>query len=113
MEKLDSVHPAMAPRIIAAVVFDEGKRSFRADSPAVLVFFESGHARRFDLSPYLDFGPFRQLTEPFQLGDFSIVNNGGGIAWTCGADASAETLFAEGKPVKATFATPTDAPQNV
>ena len=89
-----------APRIRAALV------GSAPSGPYVIAVFCDGSARRYDLGPLLDFGPFAPLRDGAQLRDFTVLPYGHGIEWACGGDISARHIHASGEPVDLTFAEP-------
>jgi len=64
----------------------------------ILISFENGEQKVFDLKPYLDYPVFQALKNKDQLNAFQIVD--GTIEWDCGADLSPDTFYLESKPVK-------------
>lgn len=63
------------------------------DGHGLLVTFDNGEMRRFDLRPLLSRDVFRSLREPEAFASLEVVNEGGGVAWASGPDLSAETLY--------------------
>ena len=66
------------------------------DDNRLLVTFDDGETRQFDLRPLLSRGVFRSLREPEAFASLEVVNEGGGVAWASGPDLSAETLYHRG-----------------
>ncbi|MEO5362170.1 MAG: DUF2442 domain-containing protein [Magnetococcus sp. DMHC-8] len=63
----------------------------------LLVTFENGERRLFDLSPYLNVGVFRCLRD---VGLFRAAYvDGGTVTWPGGIDIAPETLHAESIPL--------------
>lgn len=63
------------------------------------ITFENGEQRIFDMKPYLPIGVFRQLKD---YSKFKKVKPFfGSIAWATEQDLSNDTLYVEGKKVKA------------
>jgi hypothetical protein len=67
----------------------------------LLVFFESGEQKIFDLKPYLNKGIFKQLKNYSYLA--TIKNRGRFVEWPNEQDLSADTLYIEGKDVRSAF----------
>ena len=64
----------------------------------ILITFENGEQRLFDLSPYLDRGIFAQLkTREAFLGAKVVA---GSVEWPGGLDLSYDTLYLESVPYK-------------
>ena len=63
----------------------------------ILIRFENGEQKVFDLKPYLDYHVFKALKNKDQLNAFRIVERT--IEWDCGADLSPDTFYFESKPV--------------
>lgn len=65
----------------------------------LLLSFANGERKVFDARPYLDKGIFRELSD---LSYFKQVKPFfGGVGWLHGQDFSADTLFLEGRTVRA------------
>ncbi len=63
----------------------------------LLVTFETGERRRFDLSPHLDAGVFQELRQR-ELFEQARAERWG-VSWPTGQDLSRDTLVLEGVPV--------------
>ncbi len=63
----------------------------------LLVTFETGERRRFDLSPHLDAGVFQELRQR-ELFEQARAERWG-VSWPTGQDLSRDTLYLEGVPV--------------
>jgi len=63
----------------------------------LLVTFETGERRCFDLAPYLQWGVFQALRDEARFRE--VRAEAGGIAWPGGQDLSWDTLYLEGKEV--------------
>ena len=66
---------------------------------SVLVSFESGERRTFDVAPLLGRGIFQRLADPDAFSAVSVVEGGGGIEWAAGPDLSANNLYFCGRSV--------------
>ena len=64
------------------------------------VSFDNGESRRFDVKPYLDRGMFTRLRDYDAFRAVRVV--AGSIEWANGLDLSYDTLYIEGRPIKAT-----------
>ena len=63
----------------------------------LLVTFSNNENRRFDVKPYLGFGPFKELTNP---AIFRTVRPAGlSIEWMHGQDICPDELYYNSKPV--------------
>ena len=90
MNALPAPLTALAPRAASVV----------AEPPSsVVVTFDDGSARRYDLGPALDLPVFRPLRDPAELARVRVTETRGGIEWPSGADLSAGTLYHAGCPV--------------
>jgi len=65
----------------------------------LLITFDNGEQRVFDVSPYLDHGIFRDLREPAIFNSVRISFDT--VEWANGADLCPEVVFKESVPVKA------------
>jgi len=65
----------------------------------LLITFENGEQRIFNLEPYLDQGIFRELRDAALFAGARV--NFDTVEWPNGADLCPETLYAESVPVKA------------
>lgn len=63
----------------------------------VLATFATGEKRRFDVSPLLSRGVFRQIAEPEAFSAVA-VDEMGGLCWQAGADLSRDTVYVAGEP---------------
>ena len=63
----------------------------------LLVLFDNGERRVFDLSSYLDQGVFRALRDPVVFNSAHISFDS--VAWANGADLCPEVLYRESVPV--------------
>jgi hypothetical protein len=61
----------------------------------LLITFETGERRCFDLAPYLEQGVFRKLRDEARFHE--VRAEAGGIAWPGGQDLSWDTLYLEGR----------------
>jgi hypothetical protein len=59
----------------------------------LLILFENGERRLFDVSPYLDRGVFRELRDPALFKSARISFDS--VEWANGADLCPEVLYAE------------------
>lgn len=59
----------------------------------LFVIFEDGKAGMFNLSPYLNFGVFKELQNNAYFKQVSIEH--GAVTWPHGQDIAPETLYAE------------------
>lgn len=64
----------------------------------LLLTFENGEKRLFDIHPYLDTGVFRDLQDPSIFNTVRICFDT--VEWPNGADLCPETLYRESIPVK-------------
>ena len=78
-----------SPNILKAQILDNYK---------IVITFENGEEKIFDLKPYLEYPVFRPLEDEEELKKFDIVD--GTIEWECGADLSTDTFYIESKQVK-------------
>ncbi|MBI3161157.1 MAG: DUF2442 domain-containing protein [Chloroflexi bacterium] len=68
------------------------------DDYFLLLIFENGEKRRFDLKPYLNKGVFARLQNPTLYKTVRAVS--GSVEWNGEIDLSYDTLYLESKPVK-------------
>jgi len=59
----------------------------------LLLSFENGEEKIFDLKPFLNYPIFKPLTDLIEFGKFEIVD--GTLEWECGADLSQDTFYLE------------------
>jgi hypothetical protein len=81
----------LGPRVATAEASAE-------DAHTLLVRFDTGERRTFDLRPYLDLGVFRSLQDPDAARDIRVIGGGSGVEWSSGPDLSADTLYLRGEP---------------
>jgi hypothetical protein len=63
----------------------------------LLVIFDNGERRRFDMTPYLEYPVFKRLQNP---AFFSLARvDYGTVTWPGNIDIAPETLYHESKPV--------------
>jgi hypothetical protein len=67
------------------------------DEYSVLLAFENGEEKIFDMKPYLEYQVFKPLKDYKEFRAFRIVD--GTIEWNCGADLSTDTFYIESKSV--------------
>ncbi|MBF0132661.1 MAG: DUF2442 domain-containing protein [Magnetococcales bacterium] len=72
---------------------------------ALVLAFANGERRRFDVSPYLDKGIFRELRDPIYFRRVRVVS--GYVTWPHDQDFSWDTLYLESVPVDGPAGTPT------
>ena len=71
-------------------------KSVTADKDyALLVTFENGETKIFDMNPYLDFGVFTELKDKNYFKQVKPFM--GAVAWPHGQDVCPDTLYIEGK----------------
>ena len=63
----------------------------------LLLSFDGGERRLFDVGPHLSKGIFTELPDPNYLGQVKPFF--GGVGWPHGQDFSADTLYLESQPV--------------
>lgn len=68
------------------------------DDYNLLLTFEDGGRRVFDVKPYLDMGVFRELKDPTLFGSARISFDS--VEWANGADLCPEVLFSDSIPVE-------------
>lgn len=68
------------------------------DNYCLILWFENGEAKIFDLKPYLEKGIFNQLKKPSLFASVRVV--AGSVEWSNGLDLSYDTLYLEGSPFK-------------
>lgn len=61
---------------------------------SLLIDFENGEQRIFDLTPYLDKGVFRELRDRNYFAKVRLIF--GGVQWPHEQDLSADTLYLDG-----------------
>ena len=64
----------------------------------LLIAFDNGEQRVFDVSPYLDHGIFHELRNPTIFNSVRI--NFDSVEWANGADLCPEVLYRESVPLK-------------
>lgn len=62
-----------------------------SDSYSLLIDFDTGETRLFDMSPYLDKGVFKQLKDTQKFSQAYVA--GGTVCWPGGLDIAPETLY--------------------
>ena len=67
------------------------------ENATLLLSFDGGEQRLFDVGPYLSKGIFTELGDPNYLGQAKPFF--GGVGWPHGQDFSADTLYLESNPV--------------
>ena len=68
----------------------------------LLLTFENGESRIFDVTPYLERGVFQRIKHPGLLGLAKVV--AGSVEWPGEIDLSYDTLYLESKPATQTGA---------
>ena len=68
------------------------------DDYCLLLTFENGEKRTFDLKPYLNMGVFARLQNVALFKTVRVVS--GSVEWRGEIDLSYDTLYLESKPVK-------------
>jgi hypothetical protein len=63
------------------------------DDYTLLLTFEGGEQRQFDMKPYLDFGVFRTLKDPALFNSVRVCFSS--ISWGNSVDIDPETLYAD------------------
>ena len=64
----------------------------------LLITFENGEQRIFNVEPYLDKGVFRELRQPSMFNSVRVSFDT--VEWANGADLCPETLYADGVPLE-------------
>ena len=64
------------------------------DNYCLMVWFENGEQKIFDVKPYLSKGVFSQLKDPSLFESVRVI--AGSIEWSNGLDLSYDTLYLEG-----------------
>ena len=64
----------------------------------LLLTFDNGERRQFDVRPYLDRGVFAALRDPAVFNSVRVSFDT--IQWANGADICPEVLFAESQPIE-------------
>ena len=67
------------------------------ENHTLIVMFESGERREFDVKPYLDSGIFTELQDKGKFQSVKVV--AGSVEWLHGQDLSYDTLYVAGVPV--------------
>jgi hypothetical protein len=62
----------------------------------LLLIFENGEKRVFDVSPYLEKGIFKELKSPEMFNSAKVIE--GTVQWQNEADFCPDTLYLESKP---------------
>lgn len=65
----------------------------------LLITFENGEQRVFDVTPYLDKGVFRELRDASVFNGVRVSFDA--VEWANGADLCPETLYADSVPIDA------------
>jgi len=65
----------------------------------LLLNFENGEEKVFDLKPFLDYPVFKPLKDKIEFKRFDLID--GTLEWKCGADLSADTFYLESIPYNA------------
>jgi len=73
------------------------KRVEPQDDFTLIVTFESGERKRFDMKPYLDTGVFKQLKDISVFGTAHVSFNT--VAWENDVDFDPEALYEGGLPL--------------
>jgi len=68
------------------------------DDYQILITFENGEKRIFDLKPYLNIGVFSRLQNPAIFRTVRVVS--GSVEWQGEIDLSYDTLYLESKPIR-------------
>ena len=68
----------------------------------LLLTFENGESRIFDVTPYLERGVFQRIKHPGLFGFAKVV--AGSVEWPGEIDLSYDTLYLESKPATQTGA---------
>ncbi|GHT02123.1 hypothetical protein AGMMS49525_05080 [Bacteroidia bacterium] len=63
----------------------------------LLLTFENGEQKLFDMKPYLDFGVFRALKDPSMFNSVRVCFSS--VAWDNNVDIDPETLYEDSVPV--------------
>ncbi len=66
------------------------------DDYRLLLVFDSGDRRVFDVKPYLEKGVFRNLRDPGVFNSVRVSFNT--VEWSNGADLCPEVLYAQSRP---------------
>ena len=74
------------------------KSVYALDDYQILVTFENGESRRFDVKPYLGRGVFVRLRDLARFRGVRPV--AGSVEWPGGLDLSYDTLYLQGFPVE-------------
>ncbi len=67
---------------------------------SIIVVFRDGAARREDMRDHLKTPVFQPLRGRTEFEAVSIIGNGSGVEWPCGADLSSLRIEATGKRLK-------------
>lgn len=78
----------MNPRVVAVEVYEP---------PSLVLSFANGERRRFDVSPYLDKGIFKELRDSVYFRSVRAVS--GFVVWPRGQDFSPDTLYLKSIPL--------------
>lgn len=71
-------------------------REVEADNDyTLLITFNNGEKKRFDVKPYLNIGVFNELKEPEVF--YSVKPFLGSIQWSNGVDLCPDTLYQDGE----------------
>lgn len=63
----------------------------------LLLYFENGETRIFDVTPYLEYGIFQRIRLPGVFGLAKVL--AGSVEWPGEMDLSYDTLYLESQPV--------------
>lgn len=71
------------------------------DPPSLVLSFANGERRRFDVSPYLDKGIFKELCDSSYFRSVRAVS--GFVVWPRGQDFSPDTLYLKSVPMAKSY----------
>jgi hypothetical protein len=74
----------------------------------LMLWFDNGEQKLFDLKPYLNKGIFHQLQNPAIFASARVVS--GSIEWSSGLDLSYDTLYLEAKSLETNLQITDDDP---
>ncbi|WP_008311610.1 DUF2442 domain-containing protein [Leptolyngbya sp. PCC 6406] len=74
----------MSPKVVKVEALEQSQ---------LRLFFENSEVRRFDVSPYLEKGIFRELSNPHYFNQVRLFF--GGVQWPHEQDFGPDTLFLE------------------
>lgn len=72
------------------------------DNYCLMIWFENGEQKIFDVKPYLNKGVFSQLKDTSLFASVRVI--AGSIEWSNGLDLSYDTLYLEGLALTSTAA---------